>query len=105
MSYRPLPMLASVGATVTDINKAPSILRVSAFNATGGIPAFVQLFDAKAADVTLGTTAARYTFQVSPGDNDKALEDLYFAVAVSAACTTTPTGAVAAPCHISLAVR
>ncbi len=103
-SYRPLPLLVSVGATVIDINKTPSVLKIIAYN-PGGVPAFVQLFDAKAANVTLGTTVAQYTFQCSPGDNEPALEDLYFTTAVSVACTTTPTGAVAAPCHISPAVR
>lgn len=105
MSYRPLPMLTNVGATVVDINRAPSTLKIVAYNPTGGVPAFVQLFDAKAADVVLGTTVARYAFQVSPGDNEDALGDLYFTTAVSVACTTTPTGAIAAVCHISPAVR
>lgn len=104
MSYRPLPILASVGATATDINKAPSVLQIVAYN-PGGVPAFVQLFDKKAADVVVGTTVAQYVFQVSPGDNETALEDLYFSVAVSAACTTTPSGAIAAPCNLSPSVR
>ena len=106
MSYRPLPMLVNVGATVVDINKAPSVLKVVAYNhAASQLPAFVQLFNAKAADVTLGTTVAAYTFQVSPGDNEDAIDDLYFSTAVSVACTSTATGATAALCDISPAVR
>lgn len=97
-------MLVNVGATVTAINPAPTVLKIVAYN-PGAVPAFVQLFDALAADVVLGTTVARFTFQVSPGDNETPIEDLYFRVAVSVACTTTPTGAVAALCHISPAVR
>lgn len=104
MSYRPLPMLVNVGATVVDINKAPSNLQIVAYN-PGGVAAYVQLFDALAANVVLGTTPARFTFQVSPGDNETPIGDLYFTTAVSVACTTTPTGAIAALCNISPAVR
>lgn len=104
MAYKPLPMLADVGSTVTDINRAPSNLQIVAYTA-GGVPAFVQLFNAQAAEVTLGTTPAAFTFQVSPGDNEAPIRDLYFNRAVSVACTTTPTGSVAAPCHISAAVQ
>lgn len=104
MSYRPLPTFVAVGATVVDINRAPSVLKLVAYN-PGIVPAFVQLFDAKAADVVLGTTVARATFQISPGDNEAPIGNLYFRVAVSAACTTTSTGSVAAPCDLSCAVR
>jgi len=97
-------MLVSVGATVMNINKAPSHLKILAYNAAG-VSAFVQLFDALAVNVTLGITVAQYTFQVSAGDNEQVVDDLYFRTAVSVACTTTPTGAVAAPCHISPAVQ
>ena len=106
MSYRPLPMMVNVGGTVLDINKAPSTLRIEAYNhAASQLPAFVQLFNAKAADVTLGTTQAYYTFQVSPGDNEVASADLHFSIAVSVACTSTATGSTAALCDISPAVR
>jgi hypothetical protein len=103
MAFRPLPILLAVGATPVDINRAPSNLKIVAHNA-GGSPAFVQLFDAKAADVVLGTTVAQYVFQVSPGDNETPIGELYFRNAISVACTTTPTGAVAALCDISPAV-
>lgn len=105
MGYAALPMLVSVGSTVTDINKAPSNFRITAHN-TGMVLAYVQLFNAKAADVVLGTTAATYTITALPGDNASIMEnDVYFNRAVSVACTTTATGAVAAPCHISPSVR
>lgn len=105
MSYRPLPMLFNVGATVTDINRAPSILDIIAYNPSGGLPAFVQLFDARAVDVVLGTTEAQVTFQVSPGDNESPISELYFRTAVSVACTTAPGGTVSSPCDISAAVK
>lgn len=104
MGYAALPMLVSVGSTVTDINKAPSNFRITAHN-TGMVLAYVQLFNAKAADVVLGTTAATYTITALPGDNASMENDVYFNRAVSVACTTTATGAVAAPCHISPSVR
>ena len=61
--------------------------------------AFLQLFDAPAANVTVGTTTPALTFLIPGGDGttDGAFEQyfgvpIHFSAAITYACTTTRTG-------------
>jgi len=56
--------------------------------------AYVQLFDAAASDVTVGTTTPNYVVPVpaSGGVLDDYVPPMKFSTAISYACTTTATG-------------
>jgi len=56
--------------------------------------AYVQIFDALAADVTVGTTTPDYVIPVlgNSGTVDDYIPSLRFKTGVTYACTTTPTG-------------
>ena len=63
------------------------------------VDAYIQLFNALAADVTVGTTAPNQSYLVPAGNGVDAgafeasfPDGLYFSTALSFACTTTPTG-------------
>lgn len=63
------------------------------------VDAYLQLFAAAAASVTVGTTAPNLSFLVPAGNGtDAGAYDasfpggIYFATAITYACTTTPTG-------------
>lgn len=59
-----------------------------------GAKAYVQLFDALAADVTVGTTVPDYVVPVLAGAGtvDDYIPGILFTKGVTYACTTTPTG-------------
>lgn len=103
-TYFPLTPQISLGNTVTNLHQMPGIFRLVAQNVSG-VQAYVQLFDALAANVTLGTTMPATICPISPGDNEDVVEGIRFGTAISAAATTTPTGTTAATCHLFPSVR
>lgn len=106
MAGKPLVFL-NVDDTVVDVNAVPSFVDGGiAFNNTAA-QAFLQFFDKKAADVTLGTTVPDWIVAVSPNDNDPihvGESGLIFSTAVSVACTTTATGLTASDCHVAISI-
>lgn len=86
----------TLGATVFAVDAAPGALYgISAFNPHTAV-CYIQIFDAAAASVSLGTTVPKVVIPVSTIDDvnmTPTTQALYnFATAISAASTTTSTG-------------
>ena len=94
-------LVTSLGATVTNVKTSSGLLYFSVCDTTS-VKGWLQLFDALAADVTLGTTVPKLSLPQSDGDAVPALNNPFFPprpinfkTAISAAFTTTATGATA----------
>jgi hypothetical protein len=89
---------ASVGAVATEAKAGPGQMYGMTLGNSNATPVYVQMFDALAANVILGTTAPKYSFLVPAGgtlarDFSNGVE---FSNAITFACTSTRTGNVAA---------
>lgn len=77
---------------------AANLYGVSFVN-TGSVTTFVQIFDALATGVTLGTTAPKLSFWIPPGGawEEKFVDEVKvsFVTGITIAATTTPTGGAA----------
>ncbi len=105
MSLVGLPYFnVAVGGTVIEVVGHPVTVAFGVIQNPTGAVAYLQIFNKRAADVTLGTTTPNYVQPISPGDNDPVTGGLLMTDALSIACTTTPTGAAAAVCFVSLAL-
>jgi hypothetical protein len=77
------------------------------FNTTAGL-AYAQFFDARAADVVVGTTEAVLILAVSPSTDVVDIEaagGLNFNTALSVSTTTTATGNTGVVCNVSAVVQ
>ena len=92
---------AALGATVVNIKASGGRLHAVEISNANVVSEFLQLFDALAADVTLGTTTPKLSLAIPKGASatdvgimDKAWgeEGVEFQTAISAAVTTTNTG-------------
>lgn len=101
---------AAVAGTKTTIKATPCSLHgCIVLNGTAAI-AYVQVFDAKAADVNVGTTVPDYVFPVPPNTapplvlpvgKDAFRHDIGLVIA----CTTSPTNNTGAACDVLMFVR
>jgi hypothetical protein len=96
----------AVDDTLVEVNTGPCYVTLGWVFNSGMFTGFMQMFDARAADVTLGTTAPNFVVPVSPGDNDSISNSgpLHFKTAVTIACTDTATGSAARACSVSIAI-
>lgn len=95
---------ATITDTVVQVRSSPSTIAHGLVYNAGGANAYLQIFNKLAINVILGTTLPDWVTPISPGDADPvAYGPLYLSVALSVACTTTPTGAVAATCLLNIA--
>lgn len=86
--------------TAQTIKAGPGWLYMLEVSNPNTADAFIQLFDALAADVTVGTTTPKHSFLVPAGASatqrgamDRVwVEGLAFETGITYACTTTPTG-------------
>ncbi len=91
----------SADATVTTVKNDTTLVgHIEASNINANEDLFLQLFDARNADVKLGTTTPKYSLLLPTGNGTLrgALDQLFvngliFHIALSYAVTKTPTGA------------
>ena len=95
---------AALGGTVVNIKAGGGRLYAIELNSANAVSEFLQLFDALAANVTLGTTTPKLSLAIPKGISatdvgimDKSWEGgVQFNTAISAAVTTTNTGSTGA---------
>ena len=99
---------AAVAGTAVDIKTTPCQLQGWQIVNQTAAEAFVQVFDKKAANVVVGTTAPDYWIPL-PASGGAVLPlnkvGIQHDVALSVACTTTPTGAGASAADVLMFVR
>lgn len=102
IAARPLgvaqPVLAAaLSNTVVQISAQPGSLEsVSAYNGAAAAPVYIQVFDALAPNVVLGTTKPKYIFAMGQASALNLADlNLNFATAIAVAATTTATGSTA----------
>lgn len=87
---------AALSTTVVSLKAVPGQVTAYEFYNAGNALAYVQFFDAKAADVTLGTTVPVWIVPVAAGARAVGPHDkLRFLTAISVAAATTATGSTA----------
>lgn len=87
---------AALSTTVSALKSTPGRVTSYEIYNPGNALAYVQFFDAKAADVTLGTTVPVWIVPVPAGGRAVGPNDmLRFQVAISMAAATTATGSTA----------
>ena len=87
----------ATGITVVQATARANITGIVATNDATG-PVFIQIFDALAADVTLGSTVADMAIKLATtGSQSFDLHGAKFDTGLAWAITTTSTGTVAAP--------
>lgn len=100
-----IPFNASVGATKTAVAAAPATLdNFIIVNNTGAL-AYVQIFNALAANVTVGVTVPDWVIPI-PANGGALMPETArgtrHSVGITIACTTTRTGAAGATCDVVL---
>lgn len=94
----------AVGGTVIEVKGSPVTIAFGVIHNPTAAQAFLQIFDKRASEVTLGTTTPVWSQPVSPGDNDPLEGGIIMRNALSIACTTTPTNSTAAVCYVNLSL-
>ena len=94
-------LITSLGARVTNVKTSSGLLYFVIADTTS-VKGWIQLFDALAPDVTLGTDVPKLSLPQADGDGAPALNNpfhpslpVHFKTAISAAFTTTGSGATA----------
>jgi len=90
-------VVTGLTATVVNVTAGPANFYRHDMISTSNEVLYLQLFDAAAASVTLGTTVADNVIPIlNKGGRDKEASDcMSFATRMSCALTTTPTGLTA----------
>lgn len=95
----------SADETITGLKTSAGVVYgVDAYNA-GAAGAWIQFFNKKVADITLGVTAPFFALYVPPGQGrDIQVADAYD-TAISYAVTTTASGSVGPTTHLQITFR
>ena len=87
---------AALSTTIVSLKAVPGLVTAYEVYNPGNALAYIQFFDAKAADVVLGTTTPAWIVPVPAGGRVTGQHDkLRFLTAISAAAATTATGQTA----------
>lgn len=103
-SIRGKNVFNAVADTVIDVSKSPISIGGVVISNLAIATGWLQMFDALAADVVLGTTKPAIAISCPATSSvEEALWDVKFDTALSIAVTTSPINAVAGSANITLA--